>query len=144
MQAVQQGLAGLNQIVAAVRPGSTVSELGRRLQNQQDAIAQGVARGQQSLSTSMRAIVSLPMNFLQSGLDQYFPPNFRVQGPRNPSGCWFKSYGEGGGYNARRQAGQGHTEHRDTYQQWNLTETPVPAGSGQGPWNGNVVGCQPR
>lgn len=131
----------------APRPGTSGQQLQDRIAALQDIVNEGAARVQSTLGRATLAIVNLPVDWLQARFDDYFEPQFRVAGPRNPSGCFFRSYGQGGFTGARKWDGK-WTDHRTEYCQTNLDQTRVPSGSGPGPWktlNGMlVIGAQPR
>ncbi|KAL8686816.1 MAG: hypothetical protein Q9224_005328 [Gallowayella concinna] len=142
-------IEGLAAIKEAQRPGTGNTELQLRLANTQAIQALGQARQQAQLKDTCLAIINLPVAWLQQQLDRRFLPQFRVPGPRNPSGCWFYSYGQGGGYQQRLQPGGGWAEHRNDYQQANMAAVLVPNGANpNGPWTlrgiQHVIGAQPR
>ncbi len=66
-----------------------------------------MARNAAELSKNLTAIVNLPIAFLEDNFDLRYLPEFRVAGPRNPVGCWFQSYGQGGGVSPKKGCRRG-------------------------------------
>ncbi len=102
------------EIRDAQRSATSDPQITERIQHLQLIHNSGMARNAAELSKNLAAITNLPLGFLEHHFDLRYLPEFRVAGPRNPVGCWFQSYGQGGGLSSEKPSGGGWVEHRKT------------------------------